>query len=272
MTFRLRDELPLLAGIAIVAAAIFGPLLLRPVTCVNGGAATRYAAQVPGSLRQRYLDARRMRVGIGSAAIGTWDSLGDAVAVNGLVYLRTTYPASPNYYRLVANRYFQSNDFVWVSDERVASVRWRIPAVQTAAQLLETLAQRYPGGVIAAGYVRFAELRTIAIAQPAAGALPILPNAASYYTRPMEVAHDQWTYVVALALPANHRNAERLLPPGGKTSGIAYALRLADIPVDMKAPPETTEIGGLGQIVGDSAMAEGQLDLYPVGRLEECEQ
>jgi hypothetical protein len=276
MKFDVKREFRILLGVALATTVIFAPLLLRPVsTCVVGDMETRYQARVPESLRDRYLDAQQMRVGLGAAALGGWESLGDAVVVNGQAWLRTTHRDSPNYYRLVRNRYFQSNAWVYVPRERDSAGSLRVAPDSSLQQLLEMLAGKYPGGVIAAGYVHFSELRTIAIAQAAIEGRPILKNAAHYYTRPMESGRDVWAYVVMLSARAGHLSQPLLLPPMPKTSpvtGLVHALRLTGAPANPDAAPGETEIAAVGRVVAEARLKEGMLQIYPITRVAECAQ
>jgi hypothetical protein len=274
MKLDVKREFRILLGVALATAVIFAPLFLRPVsTCVVGDMETRYQARVPEPLRDRYLDAQQMRVGLGAAALGGWESLGDAVVVNGQAWLRTTHRDSPNYYRLVRNRYFQSNAWVYVPNGREAADSLRVTPDSSLQQLLETLAGKYPGGVIAAGYVHFSELRTIAIAQAAIEGRPILKNAAHYYTRPMESGRDVWAYVVMLSARVGHASQPPLLPPTPKSSpvtGLVHALRLTAAPANPNAAPGEAEIAAVGRVVAEARLKEGVLQLYPITRVAEC--
>jgi hypothetical protein len=264
--------------LVVVAATLvlFGPAWWQPVnTCLAGGAPLRAQAQLPEALRERYLDAAAMRAGLGSAAIGGWESLGDALAVGGRVWLRTTHKASPRYYRVVANRYFQSNYFVSVPVNRDSGERLLLRAGTSLRTLADELARRFPAGVLAAGYARFATLDSIAIAEPAVGGEPIARHAARYYTRPMGSASDTWVYLVMLAgaPPAAGTHAARLLPAGEKAARhaqLAHVLRLHGVPVDRQAPPASGRVVSLGQALDTSTLADGELALYPVARVGDC--
>lgn len=263
----LKKETGVLLLVAISAAAIFGPLFLRPVdTCVVGDMAARLAGEVPESLREVYLDAQQIQVGLGAAAVGGWESLGDALVTEGRVWLRTTHRGSPRYYRTVSNPYFQSNAFVHVPAARAHAGTMRVARGTSMRQLGEELASRYPRGVIAAGGLEFAALHTIAIAMAAIDGHPVLKNAARYYTRPMESRRAVKAYVVMLAARAEtpwpDALRRRMLPPAGETGlvALAHALSLDNAP------------GGeaVGQILASSLIAGGELALYPVTRVGEC--
>lgn len=267
-----RKETGVWLMIAVAAAVVFGPSWLRPIdTCVAGDSSARLAGQVPESWRAAYLDAAHIRFGLGSGAIGGWESLGEALAFDGWLWLRTTHRESPNYYRLVRNRYFQTNAFVYVPAGRESTESWDIPASTTAVELWEQLAARYPYGVLAAGELEFARLRTIAIAVPAIHGEEIRRHAARYYTRPLEDTRNARAFVVALVAGAEARRAlpalARALPPPpaprARSAALAHALRLDG------TPPQPRSVG---QVLGDSVIARGALALYPVRRLGECPQ
>ncbi len=282
MRISLKREIGVLLAVGACAAVIFGPLWWRPVNpCVAGDLAARAQARVPAAVRDIYLDAEKMQFGMGSAAIGGWEGLGDAVAAGGAVWVRTTNARSPNYYATVQNRYFQSNGFVYVAPGRVSESAWRAQQPTTLAQLWETLAKKYPGGVMFAGYARLAPLRLIAIAHPAIDGRPVLKYAPYYYTRPMGSAPQAWAYVVGIAAanPATSRPDRAWLSsllavhPGrrGNGAGIAYALRLESAPRDFQAPPGRGDVNQVGQLVPDAAIAQGELKLYPVTRAGGCD-
>jgi hypothetical protein len=273
----LRRDLVLMLAIATAGLLLLALRLWQPVsTCTTGDVRSRAGAVVPEALRTHYLDAGAMHVGLGSAAIGGWESLGDALVVGGRAWLRTTHKASPRYYRVVANRYFQSNYFVSVPAGRDATESLTLDASTSLNALAGRLARRFPSGVLAAGYVRFESLASIAIAQPAVGGEPIARHAARYYTRPMETARDTWAYVVMLAAPPRSLFAAadpRLLPFGDKQARnvmLAHALRLSAAPVDGRALPVTTQVVSLGQLLNTSMLAEGELALFPVTRVGDC--
>lgn len=278
----LKKELGILFAIGAFAAMIFGPLWWRPTSpCVAGDLAARARAQVPAAQKDVYLDAQKMKFGMGSAAIGGWQGLGDAVAVGGAVWVRTTNVRSPNYYATVHNRYFQSNGFLYVAPGLASASSWRPQGPTTLMQLWETLAKKQPAGVTFAGYVRLAPLQLIAIAQPAIDGRPVLKNAAHYYTRPMGSAPQAWAYVVGVAaassaitrpdrdwlapLLATHAGRE------GSGTGLAYALWLKSAPADLHAPPGSENVNNVGQLVADSRILEGELNLYPMTRAGRCD-
>jgi hypothetical protein len=278
----LKKELGILLGIGIAAAIIFGPLWWRPaVPCVAGDLTERAQARVPDKLREIYFDAHNMRFGFGSAAIGGWEGLGDAIAVGGLAWVRTTRTDSPKYFATVSNRYFQSNGFAYVSHDREPVSSFRLEQPATLAQLWESLARQYPEGVMFSGYVRLAPLRLIAIARPAIDGRAVLKNAAYYYTRPMESAQEAWVYVVGIGTAKSTISrmgrawlssllTSRADTPGAG-AGLAHALWLKSAPADMQAPPARANVTAVGQLVADqTTLVEGEIKLYPVTRAGGC--
>ena len=251
----------------------------QTLTCVIGDAAARAAAVVPASLANRYFDAARIQFGVGTAAIGGWTSLGDAVVVGGQAWLRTTYGASPNYYALVNNRYFQSNYLAYVPLGVRPIKRINVQAGTSAGRLLQELARLYPGGVMVAGYVQMQTLRTIAIAEPAFNGLPIATHTPFYYTEPMETARNTWVYLVGitarltLARWSMDGAALRRLVPQAQmqdVDGLVDVLRLHEMPTNTQAPPTVQQAATIGQLVGSATLARGELSLYPVQRIARC--
>ena len=278
----LRNELGILLGISIAAAVIFGPLWWRPaVPCVAGDLTARAQARVPDNIKEKYLDAGNMLFGLGSAAIGGWEGLGDALAVGGLVWVRTTRADSAKYFDTVSNRYFQSNGFAYIPTGREQESSLRLEPGMPFLQVWEMLANKYPEGVMFSGYLRLSPLRLIAIARPAIDGRAILKNAPSYYTRPMESAQEGWAYVVGIAaarstatrtdrawmssLLANRSDRT------GHGAGLAHALWLKSAP-DTQQPPARENVNTVGQIVADqTTVAQGELKLYPVTRAGDCD-
>ena len=276
----LKQELVILLGIGIVSAVIFGPLWWRPVSpCVLGDMTARARAQLPDGVEEIYFDAKKIQFGLGSAAVGGWDGLGDAVVVGGTAWVRTTNTRSPNYYSTLGNRYFQSNGLVYIAPGHASELSWRVPPSLSLARLWEALAKNNPEGVVFAGYVRLAPLRLIAIARAAIDGRPVLKNAPSYYTRPMESAPDAWIYVVGIAAA----NAAIVRPDrawlsamlandrAGPGAGLAHGLWLKSAPGDFHAPPERDNVIAVGQLVADATLMEGELKLYPVTRAGGCD-
>ena len=271
----------ILIGLGVFAAVIFGPPWWRPVNpCVIGDMSARAQAQVPAALKEIYFDAQNMQFGLGSAAVGGWEGLGDAVAVDGSVWIRNTNNRSPKYYATVSNRYFQSNGFVFVPPGIESERRWRVSSPTSLAQLREALAKKNPAGVIFAGYVRLAPLRLIAIAHPAIDGRPVSKNAPYYYTRPMQSAPEAWAYVVGVAAAnasmkrVDHAWLSSMLiaPPSRQDAGagLVHGLWLKSAPDDLHAPPRRDNVLAVGQLMAEAAMVEGELTLYPVTRAGGC--
>ena len=277
----LRKELGILLGIGIAGTVIFGPLWWRAATpCVAGDLTARAQAWLPDSVKEIYLDAGNMQFGLGSAAIGGWEGLGDAVAVGGVVWVRTTRTDSTKYFATVSNRYFQSNGFAYIPPDREPETSLRLEPTMPVSQIWETLANKYPEGVMFSGYMRLAPLRLIAIARPAIDGRTVLKNAPSYYTRPMESAQEAWVYVVGIA--AAKSTASRtdrvwlssLLSSrpdrANHGAGLAHALWLKSAP-DTQLPPARENVNTVGQLVADETIVvEGELKLYPVTRAGSC--
>jgi hypothetical protein len=279
---QLRKEIGIVLGIGVAAAIIFGPLWWRPaLPCVAGDLTERAQARVPDKFREIYLDAQNIQFGFGSAAIGGWEGLGDAIAVGGLAWVRTTHARSPKYFATVSNRYFQSNGFAYVSHDREPVSNFRLEQPATLAQLWDSLARQYPEGVMFSGYVRVAPLRLIAIARPAIDERAVLKNAAYYYTRPMESAEEAWVYIAGIGAARStvsrmgHAWLASLLTPradtAGAGAGLAHALWLESAPTDTQAPPKREHVIAVGQLVADqTTLMEGELKLYPVTRAGGC--
>ncbi|MEW6331459.1 MAG: hypothetical protein AB1560_08370 [Pseudomonadota bacterium] len=277
-----RKEVGILLGIGIAAAIIFAPLWWRPaLPCVAGDLAARAQARVPDSHKEIYWDAAAMQFGLGSAAIGGWEGLGDAVAAGGLAWVRTTRADAPKYFATVGNRYFQSNGFAYVPPGREPLASFRLEQPLTLTQLWESLARHYPEGVMFAGYVKAAPLRLIAIARPAIDGRAVLKNAAYYYTRPMESAPEAWTYVVGIAAARSTTSRmgrawlASLLAPRpdaeGQGAGLAHVLWLKSAPADIQSPPTRENVNAVGQLVLDqTTLMEGELRLFAVTRAGGC--
>lgn len=275
---RRYDVLAVVTFAALVAVLV--TLRQQPPAglCVLGDAGSRLAARIPPELASAYVDSTRFALGFGSGAIGSWKGLGEALAVDGQVYVRNTDYPTPQYYRLLQARRFQTNAFAYVP--RGTRARERV-ALRHAARFGESwqeLGTHYPDGALVAGFVQFRTLRTIAISRPATHGLPMLPNPAHYYTEPMASADNAWTYVVGLV-------ARGQLPPprtddplflrliarrgDGRLDTYALALQLAAAPGD---PSRTTDLQpiSLGRVTGDSVIEQGDVSVFPADRLAAC--
>lgn len=277
-----RNELGILLTIGVAGTVIFGPLWWRAdVPCVSGDLTARAQAHVPDHVKEIYLDAGRMQFGLGSAAIGGWEGLGDAIAVGGQVWVRTTRTDSAIYFTTVSNRYFQSNGFVYIPPGREHASVLRLETSTPLTQVWENLVAQYPEGVIFSGYLRLAPLNLIAITRPAIDGRPVLKNAPSYYTRPMESAPEAWAYVVGIATDKSvtTRSDRRWLTSlltarpdhAGHGTGIAHALWLESAPMDIRLPPVRANVRAAGQLVVKlTQVVEGELWLFPVTRAGSC--
>lgn len=272
--------------LAPLLLAAFVLLLVRfsqpapPSLCLLGDTRAYHAGSIPANLAGMEFDATRMSFGVGRAALGGWGNLGEALVVGDRVFVRSTDTAAPDYYRLVSGTRFHTSSFAYVPDGGTPAVRLPLAPGQRVAQLWQELAARYPGGVLAAGYVRFERLHTIAVSRPAIAGLALARHAAHYFTEPMETADDTWTYVVMLGarqpLPAPQRDDPRYARlfaqrADGQLEPVAHALRLAIAPADIAQAPVAAEALAVGRVTGESRIASGELQLYPLYRLAVCE-
>ena len=251
----------------------------EPLTCVAGSARARARAIVPVALATRYLDARRILFGIGDGAVHGWKSLGDAVVAGGRVWLRSTNTASPDYYSLVVNRYFQTSFLAYVPPGTQPSTTNVMPPGEDIDQIWRQLAHRYPQGVMVEGYAKLKTLDTIAISRPPFSGLPVATHTPFYYTQPMESADGAWVYLIGIAgrlSPAHwwtDLTALRRLVPRGQmhgADGVADVLQLRARPADTDSPPDPSTVLGVGQLVGRSKVARGQMRIYPIRRISDC--
>lgn len=278
----LKKEMGLLLGVGIATAVLFGPAWWRPaVPCLAGDMLARARSLVPDEQKDTYLDAQQMQFGLGSAAIGGWESLGDALVVGGQAWLRTTHADSPNYFATVANRYFQSNGFLYLPLSRKSDTLWHFEHSTSLQGLWDSLAGKFPEGVMFSGYVRLAPLRLIAMARPAVDRHPIRQNAPRYYTRPLESAPEAWAYVAGLA--ASRSSTERkdrawlssmLTARDGNHrpgTGLAHVLWLNAAPADFRSPPARSNVRAVGRLVAEATnILEGEIRLYPLTRPGAC--
>ncbi len=273
------DVYPLLI-LAVFSAAVLMLVLAgqnRTIdTCVTGDLTARNQALIPAALVDTYLDARRMQFGLGSIAMGDWQSLGDGMVAGGQAWLRTTHPASPQYYALVANRYFQTLFLVYVPTGVRPVDTLQVEPGTSVAQLWQALADRFPAGVILEGYAHLRPLHTIAIAQPAMAGKPLGGNTPYYYTRPMESQPDAWVYTVGYV-----HDARRLSRPQAtdthllfsalqRTGGLTHVLTLNRAPLDATRPPTLDNSANVGQLMGSSEFIEGRFRLYPMHKIGGC--
>ncbi len=272
-------------GYPLLILAVFSAVVLALVytgqnraidTCVTGDITARNQALIPAPLVDTYLDARRMQFGLGSIAIGDWQGLGDGMVAGGQAWLRTTHPASPQYYALVANRYFQTLFLVYVPTGVRPIETLRVEPGTSVAQLWQTLAERFPAGVILEGYAHLRPLHLIAIAQPAMAGKPLGGNTPYYYTQPMESQPDAWVYAVGYVHDPGHRSRRQdpetrlLFSASQRTGGLTHALTLKRAPPDATRPPTRDNSANVGQLMGTSEFIEGQFRLYPIQKIARC--
>jgi hypothetical protein len=269
----------------LLSLAVFSAVVLLLVhtgqnrtidTCITGSITARNQARIPATLVDTYLDARRMQFGLGSIAIGEWQGLGDGMVAGGQAWLRTTHPASPQYYALVANRYFQSLFLVYVPTGARPVSTLRVEPGTSVTQLWQTLADRFPAGVILEGYAHLRPLHTIAIAQPAMDGKPLGGNTPYYYTQPMESQPDAWVYAIGYVhdsrQPPSRQGAETglLFPVSPLTGGLTHVLTLQRAPLDPALPPSVINSANVGQLLGASEFIEGEFRLFPIRNIGSC--
>ena len=275
---RKRYDLLAVVGFAIlVAAFVVRHPQPPPGLCVLGDAEARLAARIPPELASAYVDSARFTLGFGGGAIGSWSGLGEALAVGGRVYVRSTDYPTPQYYRVLQARRFQTNAFAYVPRATRARETLALHRAERFSETWRELGNRYPDGALIAGFVRFRTLHSIAISRPATGGVPVLQHPAHYYTEPMASADNVWTYVVGLVaraqLPprADEPLFRRLIAHrrDGQLDSYALALQLAAAPADRARVTDLQAIG-LGRITGDSVIEQGEVSVYPADRLAAC--
>ncbi|MCK7583641.1 MAG: hypothetical protein MZV65_54420 [Chromatiales bacterium] len=215
--------------------------------CVLGDLRTYLAGRIPARLAASDLDATPIALGLGKAAVGDWSNLGDAVVAGGRLYLRGTAVDTLQYHRLVRATRFRSSSFAFLPPGAVARTRMQPPTGSSVAQLLQQLTERYPRGVLAAGYLQFSRLELWAVSRPAIYGVAVPDHVAEYYTEPLRTAADAWAYVVGISarqpLPQAQRDDplyQRLLAPHGaerQELNMTYALLLAAPPTDRRGRP-----------------------------------
>lgn len=254
-----------LAVAAMSAGGFAPPPPNPPATCLIGEAEARRGAYVPHALAARDYDARAIAVGLGSAAIGNWGNLGDALAVGGNLWLRSTLRDSPHYYTALHNRYFRTQYFLYAPAGAQPSAELTLHGGDLAAV---ARGRAVRNGVLFAGYVRFARLETIAIARPPTRAYAVAAHVPSYYTEPLERHTDVWAYVVGVIAPAPALRARVTVDAGDLN---AHALILRHAP-DLGAAPRADDAVALGRVVvANSPIALGALAFYSLRDLRACE-
>lgn len=250
-----------------------------PSLCLLGDARDYMRGTVSATLAGTEFDASRLTLGLGRAAIGDWNNLGEALLVGGQLCVRSTAAGSRDYYRLVCDHRFRTSAFAFLPPGARPRGIFSVTEPMTLGQLRRQLAGQYPAGVLLAGSLRFATLDTIAVSRPAIRGVSVEHHAVDYYTEPREERRDAWAYVVGVAvrqpLPLEQlddQSMARLLAPrpGGRSESLVQALVLAATPADGNRLPSPHEAVALGRVTDESRVVEGAVDLYPLYRLSDC--
>ena len=273
---------------AVAITLVFGIFILllialqppaAPGACLIGDVRALRAGHVPDALRHAQLDAQRMQVGLGAAAIEGWEGLGDAVAVSGRVFVRSTRAGSVRVQSLESGRFFQSSYWVYVPRASSARETLSVQAATSLENLWRQLARRHPQGVVVAGYTHWRALRRYAITRPAIDGMAILENATHYYTQPMHNLSDTWAYVVGIAASAQaiaraDQNYAPLLArqTGGGFDLPIHVLVLKAAPTDLTRAPQPQEVLTVGRAAGDSQLISAELAFYPLHRPRSCDE
>lgn len=250
-----------------------------PGACMVGDVRARLAARIPAELRFVQLDAERIDTGLGTAAVGGWEGLGDALVVSGRAFVNSTRGDGGGFRGVVSDRFFQTSHLVYVPPAARARDRLRVPPGTPLDALWRQLAVRYPGGVLVAGTVRWQRLRRYAMTRPPIDGLSIFGHTAHYYTQPMEILADAWTYLVGIvahprAMPSGSGLYARLFArrPDGGLDLPAHVLVLKAMPADPARAPTAAETISVGRAASGSVLAGGTLKLYPLDNILACEE
>jgi len=248
-----------------------------PGACVVGDVRARLAARIPEALRNRQLDAEHIGIGLGTAAVGGWEGLGDALVVSGRAFVCSTRRDAGNVHALISDRFFQASHLVYVPPATRARDSLRVTPGASLDAVWRQLAVRYPDGVLVAGTVQWQQLRRYAMTNPPINGLPVFEHSTHYYTQPMETLADTWTYLVGIvahprAMPGGHGLSVNLFArrPSGNLDFPAHVLVLKDRPVD-SARVAMAEVVNVGRAAGGSLLAGGTLTLYPLQNILACE-
>jgi hypothetical protein len=281
-----------------------------PGVCVVGDVRARLAAQIPETLRHVQLDAQRIGVGLGTAAVGGWEGLGDALVVAGQVYVASTRSDAPAVQTLdrslparsrplapdavylarpwvrassipglvVQDRHFQTSSLVYAPPAARARATLRVEPGVPLDALWRELAVRYPDGVLVAGTVQWQRLRRYALTRPPIDGLSLFAHTTHYYTQPMENLSDVWSYLVGIAahpraMPSGSRLYRKVFArrPNGDLDLPAHVLVLKSMPADPARAPTAEETVSVGRAASGSSLAGGQLTLYPLENIVACE-
>lgn len=271
---------------ALAITLVFGIFILllialqppsSPSGCLIGDVRALRAGRVPDALRHAQLDAQRMQVGLGVAAIEGWEGLGDAVATSGRVFVRTTRTGSARVQSLESGRFFQTSYWIYVARATPARETLSVQAATSLENLWRQLARRHPQGVVVAGYTHWRSLRRYAITRPAIDGLAILENTTHYYTQPMHNLSDTWAYVVGIAASAQAiARADEVYAPllarhaDGRFDLPIHVLVLKAAPTDLTRAPQPQEVLMVGRAAGDSQLISAELSFYPLHRPGVC--
>ena len=250
-----------------------------PGACVVGDVRARLAARVPAALRTVQLDAGRIDIGLGTAAVGGWEGLGDALVVSGLAFVSSTRRDTGNVQAAVNDRFFQTSHLVYVPPATRARDSLRVKPGTPLDALWRQLAVRYPGGVLVAGMVHWQRLGRYAMTRPPINGLSVFEHTTHYYTQPMENLPDAWTYLVGIAadpraMPSGNGLYANLFArrPDGNLDLPAHVLVLKAMPADLARAPTAEEAVSVGRAASGSLLAGGMLRLYPLQNILACEE
>lgn len=270
-----------LAGLVLFVLLLrFGARPAPPGLCVLGDARALHAAVVPPELANEVFAAGHIRAGFGVASTREWTRLGEAIAVDGMLYTRPTDPAARDYYQLDSGHTFRSSAFAALPDDAVTRERVVLRAGQNFETLWRELGAQFPDGALAVGLVEFRRLQTLAIARAPTLGLPVYSASALYYTEPMETRAPALALIVGLAAHRNvlsARGGEELFArlvarrPDGRADLYAQALVL-DAPrlTSWSQLPRPLPAQAVGRIAGTSVIERGELLLYPATQLDAC--
>lgn len=250
-----------------------------PGICVVGDVRVRLAARVPATLRNVQLDAGRIGIGLGTAAVGGWEGLGDALVVSGQAFVSSTRRDTADVQSAVSDRFFQTSHLVYVPPATRARDSLRVKPGTPLDALWRQLAVRYPNGVLVAGTVQWQRLGRYAMTKPPIDGLAIFEHTTHYYTQPMEIHPDAWTYLVGIAahprtMPSGNGLYANLFArrPDGDIDLPAHVLVLRAMPADPVRTPAAEEAVSVGRAASGSLLAGGMLRLYPLQNIVACEE
>jgi len=250
-----------------------------PGACVVGDIRARLAARVPAALRTVQLDAGHIGIGLGTATVGGWEGLGDALVVSGRIYVSPTRRDAGDVQAIASGRFFQTSHLVYIPPATRAHDSLRVHPGTPLDALWRQLAVRYPNGVLVAGTVQWQRLGRYAMTRPPIDGLPIFEHTTLYYTQPMENFADTWTYLVGIAahprtMPSGHALYPHLFArrPDGDLDLPAQVLVLRSMPSDPARAPAAEDAVRVGRAASGSLLAGGLLKLYPLQNIRACEE